>query len=284
MPHATHEHISHIMDNGFNISFVTMEQNSPYHWHHALEILYILNGNATVNIDKERHVIQPLELIAIDSPQVHNVLYGMNHTMGISIHISKNFMRRFLPEIELMHIDCSMDRLTMDNQTAYIQLCEYLKDLTILYVNQPNTYALRSQALVLEILSVLIEHFSTPMTETLSVKDLKNLDRLDEISQYVEQNYKEPITLQDAADKLMLNKEYFCRFFKQNTGVSFITYLNQVRIHHIYQELVHTEDATMEIVERNGFANYKLFYRMFKEIYECTPRQLRTLARDNPYM
>ncbi|MDD2979918.1 MAG: AraC family transcriptional regulator [Hespellia sp.] len=284
METVTHEQIDHIMDNGFNISFVTMEHNSPYHWHREMEILYILNGNATVDIDKEKHTLHPMELIAIDSSKVHNVIYDMNHTMGICIHISKNFMRRLLPEIELLRIDCSMDILTAENHPAYMQLCEHLTALTILYVSQSTTYALRSQALVLQILAVLIESFSTPMTGTLSVKDLKNLDRLDNIFQYVEQHYKEPVTLQDAADRLMLNKEYFCRFFKQNTGVSFLVYINQVRIHHIYHDLVHTEDATMDIMERHGFVNQKLFYRMFREIYGCTPRQLRTLAKDNPYM
>ncbi|WP_089982381.1 helix-turn-helix transcriptional regulator [Clostridium sp. C105KSO13] len=101
---------------------------------------------------------------------------------------------------------------------------------------------------------------------------------------YIDKHYKEPITLQDAADKLMLNKEYFCRFFKQNIGISFITYVNQVRIHHIYHDLVHTEDPTIDIMERHWFFNQKLFYKMFKEIYDCTPRELRMLAKDNPYM
>ena len=94
----------------------------------------------------------------------------------------------------------------------------------------------------------------------------------------------EEISLQDAADELGLNREYFCRFFKQNTGISFIRYVNQVRINHIYQELLHSDEGIQEITERHGFYNQKLFYRMFKERYECTPRELRSMARNNPYL
>ena len=38
-------------DVGFDIRFVTMKHNSPFHWHRELEILYILNGHVTVNME-----------------------------------------------------------------------------------------------------------------------------------------------------------------------------------------------------------------------------------------
>ena len=42
--------------------------------------------------------------------------------------------------------------------------------------------------------------------------------------------------------------------------------------------------AVQEIMERHGFFNQKLFYRMFKERYHCTPRQARRMAENNPYV
>ncbi len=44
---------------------------------------------------------------------------------------------------------------------------------------------------------------------------------------------------------------------------------------HIYHDLCTTDTPIMEIVERHGFSNYKLFNRMFREIYGTTPRELR---------
>ncbi|BBF43733.1 two-component response regulator TrxR [Lachnospiraceae bacterium KM106-2] len=284
MNNRNRENVDLLLESGFNISFATMNQNTSLHWHVALEILYILNGSATVHIDQEEHHLNPLDVIVIDSSKIHDAIYALPHTMGINIHISKNFMRKYIPNLELLRIECNPEDLLPDKLEAHIQLCEYLKELTILYVNQPVTYELKSNALVLEILACLIENFSIPMTETLSIKNIKNIDRMNQIEKYVEEHYKESITLQDAANELGLNKEYFCRFFKQNTGISFITYLNQVRINHIYSDLIHTEDSTSEILERHGFLNQKLFYKMFKEIYDCTPRELRTLTKDNPFI
>lgn len=113
---------------------------------------------------------------------------------------------------------------------------------------------------------------------------MSNMQRLDQICAFVEHHYTEDISLQEAADELGLNREYFCRFFKQNTGTSFIKYVNQVRINRIYQDLLCTDDSIQDIMEKHGFYNQKLFYRMFKERYECTPREMRNMARNNPYL
>lgn len=273
-----------LLDNGFYIKFVTMNHNSPPHWHRAMEILFILNGRATVKMEGKKYRLKPLDMIVIDSTRVHDVVYALPQTMGICIHISKNFMRRYISDIELTRFQCSVETLLQEQKGFYNELCEYMKELTIQYVNQKQSYQLRSNALVLEILADLVEHFSSPASETLSVSAYNNLARMEQISQYVENHHQEQITLQDAADELGLNKAYFCRFFKENMGVSFVRYVNQVRIDHIYQDLIHTDDSIQEIMERHGFYNQKLFYQMFKEIYNCTPGKLRQAACNNPYL
>ena len=271
-------------DVGFDIRFVTMKHNSPFHWHRELEILYILNGHATVNMEGKEYHVNPLDAIVMDYSKVHEVIYELPQTMGICIHISRQLLYRYLPNPELIEIHCSVETLTNEQQDAYARLCEILKNLTVLYVNQKKTYQLRSTAFILEILAILLESFSVPITKTVSENRIGNMERLEEICDFVEHHYQEEITLGEAAEEIGLNKEYFCRFFKQNTGTSFIRYVNEVRISHIYQDLLHSSEGILEITERHGFFNQKLFYRMFKEKYGCTPKQVRNIARDNPYM
>ena len=271
-------------DVGFDVRFVTMHHNSPYHWHRELEILYILNGHATVNMDGERYELNPLEAIVIDYSKIHEVLYALPQTMGICIHVSRNLLSRFLPSQELMSFHCSKKYLTEEQGEAYERMCAMLKKLTVLYVNQQKTYQLRSNSMILEILADLIEYFSEPVIPVTGYVRLSNVERLEQICDYVEHNYMNEITLQEAADELGLNREYFCRFFAQNMGISFIKYVNQVRVNHIYQDILHTEDSVQEIAERHGFFNQKLFYRAFKEHYGCTPREARNMAKDNPYV
>lgn len=280
----TYENVNLQPDVGFDIRFVTMNHNSPFHWHRELEILYILNGHATVNMDGERYELNPLDAIVMDYAKIHEVIYELPQTMGICIHVSRQLLRRYMVDPELLAIQCAGQWLSEKQREYYNELCSYLKELTVLYVNQKRTYQMKSTALILDILTCLIEHFSEPVTKSASAARVGNMERLEQICDYVEHNYREEIALQDAADELGLNKEYFCRFFKQNTGTSFVQYVNQVRINHIYQELLHTDDSVQEIMERHGFYNQKLFYRMFRERYDCTPREARNMAQNNPYM
>lgn len=271
-------------DIGFDIRFVTMKHNSPFHWHRELEILYILNGHATVNMDGERFELNPLDAIVMDYAKIHEVLYALPQTMGICIHVTRQLMRRYLSDVEAFGIVCAEKRMTEEQKPFYTEFCEYLKALTVLYVDQKQTYQLRSTALILNILACLTEHFRVPTAKSAPFAKPGNMERLEQICDFVEHHYAEEITLQEAADELGLNKEYFCRFFRQNTGTSFIRYVNQVRIDHIYQDLLYTDGSVQEIMERHGFFNQKLFYRMFKERYECTPRELKRMMKDNPLL
>ncbi len=283
-PENIYEKVSLLPEIGFDIRFVTMNHNSPFHWHREMEILYILNGHATVNMDGEEYHLNPLEAIVMDYSKIHEVIYELPQTMGICIHISRQMLRRYLPNPELLEIRCAGEMAADEQREAYQRICEILKELTVLYVDQKKTYQLRSTALILELLAELIEHFGTSITRSDSESRVGNIERLEQICDYVEQHYREEITLGEAAGELGLNKEYFCRFFKQNTGTSFIRYVNEVRISHIYQELLHGTDGIAEIAERHGFYNQKLFYRMFRERYDCTPREARNMARNNPYL
>lgn len=284
MQDNTYENVRLQPDVGFDIRFVTMNHNSPFHWHRELEILYILNGHASVNMEGRRYELNPLDAIVIDYAKVHEVIYELPQTMGICIHVSRQMLRRYLADAELVELSCAQERLTPENGEYYSELCSYLKELTVLYVNQKKTYQLKSTALILNILACLIEHFSVKVLGSVSAAKAGSMERLEQICDYVEQHYKEEITLKDIAEELGLNKEYFCRFFKQNTGSSFIPYVNQVRLSHIYQDLLHTDDGVQQIIERHGFLNQKLFYRMFKERYDCTPREVRNMAQNNPYI
>ena len=109
----------------------------------------------------------------------------------------------------------------------------------------------------------------------LMIYRVQTLTRIREVITYVDENFRNPISLQDIADHMGLGKEYFCRFFKKNMEMSFLQYVNEVRVSHIYQDLIRTDTPISELAEENGFTNQKLFNRTFKKIYGCTPSAVR---------
>ena len=53
-------------------------QYNPTHWHSAIELIYILNGNGTVTINGVGHPVVAGEFVLIDSNQMHEV-YSIFH-------------------------------------------------------------------------------------------------------------------------------------------------------------------------------------------------------------
>lgn len=64
-------------------------------------------------------------------------------------------------------------------------------------------------------------------------------------------------------------------------GITFLKYLNSIRLEHAYIELVNTDHNISEIIERNGFKNYKMFTKLFKDEYDCSPNEKRKQIKIN---
>lgn len=62
-------------------------------------------------------------------------------------------------------------------------------------------------------------------------------------------------------------------------GMTYLEYLSGIRLTHIYDDLLHTDLSLAQILENNGFTNYKLFRKLFRDSYGCTPGELRKKNR-----
>ena len=107
----------------------------------------------------------------------------------------------------------------------------------------------------------------------------KNRQRLSAVIAYTEAHHRENIALSDAAATLRMHPNSFCRFFKENTGVTYLNYLNEYRLSKVYEDLVTTDVAQHEVLEKHGFTNYKLFRHMFAERFHTTPGRMREELR-----
>ena len=77
------------------------------------------------------------------------------------------------------------------------------------------------------------------------------------------------------ARELHLQVNYFCHFFKKNTGMTYLNYLNEYRLAKVYHDLIVTDIPLKHLLERHGFTNYKKFRQSFHEKFQTTPRVVR---------
>ncbi|MCD8075672.1 MAG: AraC family transcriptional regulator [Lachnospiraceae bacterium] len=279
MPAPYYESFREPLTSGFRITYVTAPGGyHPPHWHEELEILFHLNGESDITIDGKKYQLHPKHMIVVDARQVHSTFSHDPTSMFVCIHISKSYMEKYVPGLDLYQFRCTPEDIRDDNFQDYLDTCMLLQDLTKAYIRNPLTLAMETEGYVLQIFARLIQHFSRPQSTLPENASLLNAERIRTVISYVIAHYKEPVSLQEAADQLGFSKEYFCRFFKKAMGISFLQYVNEVRAAHIYQDLENTDLPVAEIMEQNGFTNQKLFNRTFKSIYGCTPSAVKRKA------
>lgn len=92
------------------------------------------------------------------------------------------------------------------------------------------------------------------------------------ILDYLNRHYTEKISLQDVADYMNLSGSHICRILKNETGETFITLMNKIRIQAAIRLLKEGNKKVYEIAEEVGFSNYAYFYQLFKKETGYPPR------------
>jgi AraC-like DNA-binding protein len=266
------EAIQQISRLGIHLAFHTVPGGyHPAHYHDELEILFALNGETEVIVEGTPYRLKHRRMMVIESGQVHSTESGTDSYMFVCIHILKDKLKEYMPDIDLYRIECPPLDINDDRFQEYLNICHMLEDLTRVYMSEPPTAQMEYEGLILLIYSNLLTHFSTTKIPSVTAGNELTKNRLREVISYVAEHYAEPISLQETADLLGLNREYFCRFFKKNMGMPFLRYLMEVRLSHMYHDLTVTDKPVSVLMEENGLYNQKLCNRAFKELYGCTP-------------
>ena len=128
-----------------------------------------------------------------------------------------------------------------------------------------------------EIISLVYKHYIvSDSKEQVQVEKFGNqAKKAYEIRDYVQQNYKKNITLDQVAEHFYLSTPYLSRLFKKIFEISFHKYITNLRIDGALSELINTEKTVTDITFDNGFPNVGSLNTAFKRKYGTTPGNYR---------
>jgi AraC-like DNA-binding protein len=106
--------------------------------------------------------------------------------------------------------------------------------------------------------------------------DDKEVERLNEVSDYLLKNFTGTIRLKEVAAIANMSETAFCRYFKGKTNKTLITFLNEIRIGYACKILIEKKHINVsQICYRTGFNNLTNFCVQFKKIKKCSPLEYR---------
>lgn len=120
-------------------------------------------------------------------------------------------------------------------------------------------------------LSFAVEYVSSTIavTENVAIREIIN---------YMEEHYREPITLDDLARQVNLSRSYVSEIFKKEIQTTVIQYLTMIRLSRARVMLIeHPEMKIREVASKCGFENPSYFGEVFKKETGMTPVEYRIM-------
>lgn len=98
--------------------------------------------------------------------------------------------------------------------------------------------------------------------------------KLQQAVAYIQDHLAEDISLEAIATEIGMSRYYFCRLFKQSTGVSPHQYVIQCRIDRAKELLLQGQKSIADVALQVGFTSQSHFTKHFKRIVGVTPKQI----------
>lgn len=94
---------------------------------------------------------------------------------------------------------------------------------------------------------------------------MQDNDRINMVFNYVKDNFREEIPLEDMADMASMTVPSFCRYFKKVTNKTFTRFVNEYRIVHACKLLTEKQMSIADVCYESGFNNFSHFNKSFKD-------------------
>lgn len=246
----------------------------PNHWHGAIELVYLLEGELLVSVENNSRILHPGECMLINANVIHSNK-AISFNKYILLQIPLDFIENFISNIQQIKFVVNDGQESELKQQKINKIKEFLRKMKELDDKREENFLLYFNCLLFELLCLIQRDFSEKVYQIDVSQKQQDLVKLNEVLDYVAKNYIRAIPLDEIAQVAGFQVKYFCRFFKKHMGITFLEYQNEVRLSYIYSDLLNTDELISHILEKYGFNNYKLFMRMFKMRFGNTPLKIR---------
>jgi len=238
-------------------AFVYTNAEYGEHFHKSYELIYCMGERVKIGFGDSETELKHGEFLLVFPYKKHSFkTQGEKEKIWIGV-FSADYIKEF--DKEFMGKEPKNAKFQVDSQTlSYLQTA-------LLFEGSPDKYTLKGA------LYAVLGSFCK-QTEFIKRQDREQREITLKIVRYVEENFKENITLHTAAQELGYNFQYLSRVFHQCLGVNFREIVNQYRFDHARMLLEKGELTITQAALDSGFQSVRNFNRVYKEKTGQTPK------------
>ncbi len=264
-----------------------MSQAAPvsqrnHHYHNAYELYYLYSGERYYFIKDKTYHVKRGNFVLIKPYDIHCTSnFGKNGYDRCLIMFRSSFVRDLADLMgehnifECFDKDINLIKLNFQEQS-------FVENLLLSMTNEYNAkspgYEDFLRTALYQLLLLASRHAEGDESKE-SVTENTTHKTVSEVAAYINNHFDDDITLESISERFFISQSYFSRTFKKVTGVSFVEYVNGVRIKEAQKLLAGTDMNISELSEAIGYKSMTHFGRSFKAIVGMSPSEYRRIKK-----
>lgn len=245
------------------------------HEHSALELAIVLRGKGRIIRNHGQFSVKPGDIILYNFYEPHEIAAdGAEPLSTLCIQVSNRFCKDYFPKLPNLKFDTSY------LATLSAEDLQQIHDLTFGvaqdYFAEAPGYQLACIGRIGMLLSFLMKKLPfTVVSDTEFNARQSRTARMRRIVAYIDQYYKEKITLETLADMEGVTPTHLSHFFSDAFHVSFREYLNTVRLEKALVLMRDPELYLVDICMESGFSDSRYLNAVFEKAFGCSASEYR---------
>lgn len=244
------------------------------HYHDHYEAFFAVSGDILYNVEGYTYRMEPGHLLLIPPYRLHQPCIHSGHC---SERIALRFSQE-LPE-KLNGKDHNIQWSGTENLPAQ-QYCleepqrQEMKTLLQKFLCEDKGNAYGKETVIHALLTCFFVLLARAKLQQGKAKPEKTemTATVREMAEYIEKNYKNPVTSRQLEKQFLKNYSQLSKEFKEEVGGSPYQYLLLKRLLNA-EKLLKEGIPPRTAAEESGFSDYSNFFRQFRTMYGCAPRE-----------
>ena len=285
------KYIEQRLPQDFDKSFIVFRELGdyfpcPWHYHPEYELVLVVNSTGRRMVGDHIGYFQAEDLVFMGPYLPHvwvndPVFFNREAAQpadGIVIHFAEDFLGEHFfktPELESF---THFLRLSHQGLAIHGKSREQINAIMKKMLAMNGIQRLSALLSIFDILSRTTDYELLASQGFVQKTTLKSSDQFRKVNEYIMLNFQEEISLPQVARVANMAVTTFCNFFKENFRVTFVEYVNTLRVGHACKLLAETDRHIVEVAYQCGFNNLANFNRQFKKYKKMTPSEYRKLV------
>lgn len=254
------------------------KDNSRYHCHDFISMIYILSGSCVYNLDGVHYPLKKGDMIVCNPGVFHSRLMSSEQeVMEFHVGISNIFLEN-LPKNTLISQNANPVFKMVRNEQDLLRCCSEI-------ITEQDKDDLGCEpllkSLVMKFIILFLREAIPPClvaenkSTNLNFETYDRINIVNTIVSYINENYMKQVTLDKISKNMYLSPVYISKIFKEEIGESPINYLIKVRLSRALELLEEGDMSVKSIAKSVGYDDAYHFSKLFKKYYDQPPSKLK---------